>query len=1021
MLGPVLYRMLTMQIMNAIKTTCQIESSIAHFVRRGAMLIALLLTFVTEVSAQKYYVIYYDDTSTTPATRHYLSISENGESLTNETTLSLRCYWVADGDLVTAIGERDVDYYVTNRQINTTNEGNRKILRSYLFPGKNLMDEKNARPNNQGIVPYNITVTDNVEEKTRWLIDNEDNTVPVFYIWYYKQYVYYDNGWKYSYKGHEMPNSVKIEPRSVYPPQISVEQNVNGSYQVSLTAAENCKIYYTTDGTEPEKITKNEYKSSFSAIAGITVKAIAVGENVPTSSVAVMTLPTNLTVTLDDREDHSWTYYSGVNKSVDRNYNSNYEGKLYSPQPRNVEITYNANGGAVSNTEHETSFLYKKTLESKKENDAYTYSYVTIANPFSKRPSRIIVSDDEKISKEFYGFAGWRVVTISGGTISGEGIINEYKLGDETFCMIPPETEIKFKFEGNYTENCTSAKLKLEAVWIPASVTYLTSVPVNGVYEYSIGGGTYETNFLVLKCNPTSITLNSPCTIMMVEPDGSVDYRESCTFTGSIVPSSTGTTKIEFAHWNPAAAIDAKGKNYTIGRGMVMDGNSRHLYGTATADVDVDQILKVESGIFNQFIHFQAQPSSVKKQRVILGCDYDRANDDNSKLKFFGKFLIADNKSLGKKDDEEICRVYSLSGKFMTNLDVSNANYDNCYYMSVLNRNNNGLRYLEILGGEWVNIAGGRGDSQDEGMPAFTFRMRGGTIKGAVYGAAEYINASGTRTFVITGGTIKGWIAGGANGTTEAGGQLLGSSYIYVGGKARIDSQNKTSNSAVINRAVGGNVFGAGCGYSATSTSGQVTLGTNVVIADNAYVERGVYGGGSYGYTEATSNIYITGGTIGGNVGGVTINENDNAGYSEDIQGGVYGGACQNKGGNVNIYMTGGTVNGGIYGGSNASGTLSGDVTMKITGGNVGESSQKTASVYGGGYGGSTTVNGSTNITMTGGTVNGNVFGGGNQGTVNNNASVTITGGTVIGNVYGGGNEAAVGGQTRVVIGSDGN
>ena len=139
--------------------------------------------------------------------------------------------------------------------------------------------------------------------------------------------------------------------------------------------------------------------------------------------------------------------------------------------------------------------------------------------------------------------------------------------------------------------------------------------------------------------------------------------------------------------------------------------------------------------------------------------------------------------------------------------------------------------------------------------------------------------------------------------------------------------------------------------------------------------------------------------------------------YDENIQGGVYGGACQNKGGDVNSVVTGGTVNGGLYGGSNASGTLSGDVTMKITGGKVGESSQKTASVYGGGYGEGAIVVGSTDVTMTGGTINGSVFGGGNQGTVGSNATVTITGGEIKQNVYGGGNKAVVKGETSVVIG----
>lgn len=254
--------------------------------------------------------------------------------------------------------------------------------------------------------------------------------------------------------------------------------------------------------------------------------------------------------------------------------------------------------------------------------------------------------------------------------------------------------------------------------------------------------------------------------------------------------------------------------------------------------------------------------------------------------------------------------------------------------------------------------------------PGFTFRMKGGIIRGSVYGAAAYAGAGGIRTYVITGGSIGGWVAGGANGTQSDGGLLNGTTYIYVGGNARIDSHGSTS---VINRAVGGNVFGAGCGYSTSSNSGEISLGTNVVVADNAYIERGVYGGGSYGFcrTSATSTLYITGGTVDGKNGGV-----NGTSYQSTITGGVFGGACQNKGGTVNIYMNDGLVNGGIYGGSNANGTLSGSVTIKINGGQVGTDA---------------IVNGNPQVTLSNtAQVGGNVFGGGNAAEVKGNTNVLL-------------------------------
>ena len=90
---------------------------------------------------------------------------------------------------------------------------------------------------------------------------------------------------------------------------------------------------------------------------------------------------------------------------------------------------------------------------------------------------------------------------------------------------------------------------------------------------------------------------------------------------------------------------------------------------------------------------------------------------------------------------------------------------------------------------------------------------------------------------------------------------------------------------------------------------------------------------------------------------------------------------------------------------------------MTITGGTVG-SEDVNASVYGGGYGRGTTITGNVDLTMTGGLINGNVFGGGNEGAVSGNTTVTITGGEVKQNVYGGGNQAAVSGETKVTIGN---
>ena len=204
----------------------------------------------------------------------------------------------------------------------------------------------------------------------------------------------------------------------------------------------------------------------------------------------------NYVVYLNDLEDHTWTYYKGVDvgdyktKYVGGAYNA---GKLYSPNPRNVKITYNGGGiqnagsgnatAAVGIDAPETSFVYQKTLE--KDGDGYPYT--TIANPFSKRPSRVTTNDAGGSSKQFYGFAGWKVTKMEGCTIKGNnGTIYSTSSGNN---IIPAETELIISLtEGRESAyeiarqsnptllNHISAELGLEAIWEEATVTYLTNV-----------------------------------------------------------------------------------------------------------------------------------------------------------------------------------------------------------------------------------------------------------------------------------------------------------------------------------------------------------------------------------------------------------------------------------------------------------------------------------------------------------------------------------------------------------------
>ncbi|MCQ2321774.1 MAG: hypothetical protein MJZ91_10700, partial [Bacteroidales bacterium] len=666
----------------------------------------------------------------------------------------------------------------------------------------------------------------------------------------------------------------------------------DGTYETSLTLPVTDNYVDQVIYVRLNAVDEYTYTAKLHAVSGSKSCDVALEGTVEKNQTGVY----DDKVVLNDFEDHTWTYYAGVAASVDGgNYNTNYLGKIYSPNPRNVKITYTANGGKVSISENQNVFIYYETLE--ESATAGEYKYQVISNPFSKRPTG-------------KGFGGWKIIS-GGDKIKGKNNGNILALDEEIVFENLPYPSV----------NCTSAEIVLEATWVNATIVRNTTSGLSST-------GTYETNIIVLTQNySNNISPSYPCTIMMVEPDGSADYRGR-SFTGNITPADlhdTGkTTKIEYAKWDPSENINARGRNFTIGRGMTMGGTARRLYGTNTAAA-VNQVVKIESGKLSSFYHYGAKPSSITQQIVVFGNDYDRAKNDNTKLDITGICKISEYLDFGLTDSKTmLCRTYSKSGKIMSSIAVGAGETDNVYYYAPDGNDNNyhgGCRYLEIQGGEWCCIAGGFDNYHASDDPAFTFRMKGGFVRGSVYGAGEFFGASGNRFYVLTGGQIKGWLAAGANGTKSSGGETDGTSFVYVGGNARIDSEGSTT---LINKAVGGNVFGAGCGNSSTSSSGEMTKGTNVVVADNAYVERGVYGGGGYGFTTQTANIYVTGGTVAGV-------------YQNAIPGGVFGGAQQNKGGSANIYMTDGKIEkGGLFGGSNSAGTLSGSVTMHIEGGQVG-------------------------------------------------------------------------------------
>lgn len=838
-------------------------------------------------------------------------------------------------------------------------------------------------------------------------------------------------------------------------------------------------------------------------------------------------------LTIDDREDHNWTYYQATGPD------GQYPPELRSPNPRNVKITYrggsvaNASAVAVSSDPGEThnTFVYYKTIERLAWGNSTgrwlegEYAYQVIPNPFSKRPR----TNGTTGTNGFHGFGGWKI--ISGG---------EYIAGHNNNDVLGLEEIINFTgLDAGYTPNCTSAEVVFEATWTAATVvTVNTNVTGdNGLPD----GGTYETNFIVLSGDNRTVSgLSRNVTIMGRYPDGSnpTGARVTSFTTGAnnakieYVKIGDGTTPV---HPTSPSVLSSTG----IGSGTFTAGGEGWLIVGRGCTGTVNYVCssgsggkynyRIESGKYQFMTPLSASSASNSDNnyaRIILGCDYDRVSDDgiagngtgdNTKLRIVNYISRSANGAYGSGSSEIVditvksgyygfsanTSLYSnnqspdgyglgiggntdgYGGSYTTKgPDNNNFTYNlnsatvanhawernmSFYVGPTRNGGKEGVGRILIEGGEFCNINGGGANPGSGDIIGFHLRMKGGWVKGAIYGTASISNSTGSRKLVFTGGEINGWVAGGCNGTDFGNGQgtNTGTCYIYAGGTAEFRSHGKDGiyNNAygLVFNVPGGQIFGAGRGLApdpGDNTANRRYCGSTttayVVMADEAEVEQNVYGGGYNGVSQA-SHVYVTGGTVKGKVFGGTARAISTDGTWR----------CNT----TDVRMYGGTVLGGVYGSHDEAGNQYNNVNVQILGGTVGAENQKLAdnsrnhdlgNVFGCGFGEGTSVDGDV-VVIIGDSINstthtdqptiwGNVFGGGHEanytqtghtfkvlgynGTVKesifgggkgvlNQEKGKITGNTnvwlkgfihVINNVYGGGLAGVVTGNTNVKL-----
>lgn len=269
------------------------------------------------------------------------------------------------------------------------------------------------------------------------------------------------------------------------------------------------------------------------------------------------------------------------------------------------------------------------------------------------------------------------------------------------------------------------------------------------------------------------------------------------------------------------------------------------------------------------------------------------------------------------------------------------------------------------------------------------------------------LNITGDTGVSMSAGTLDGEVIGGsylrANGT----GKVANSSVAISGGRQAAQDNKKAQ------YVIGGNKAMAYSGSTTTvvveETSSVSISGKDTLVADGAVLGGGLAKATDTGKATSTVNnslVSVKDGTLAGVIGG---------GMAETYSIKEGGFAKSEVTGASSVAISGGTINQIQFGAVDAN---DGALDAAIVGGGMANDANSTATV------------GSTNVTISAGTILGKVVAGGaavngGSSTVTNDTSLTMTGGKVDGDLIGGGfvdmnnatdNVANVGGSTYITV-----
>lgn len=495
---------------------------------------------------------------------------------------------------------------------------------------------------------------------------------------------------------------------------------------------------------------------------------------------------------------------------------------------------------------------------------------------------------------------------------------------------------------------------------------------------------------------------------------------------GSILPTTTGRTyyeKMPDGSFREVTSFEYESSeitnNYRHSVDILLNGSTVNgsvyggsnttgiIYGNVNINLVSGSVQNVDNGVYGGG---KGQSTEVRGHTQI----YTNTIDDNS-LRIYDIYGGSENGSVngGIVDggywgtDKEIIGGHSLisinggtitnvygGGKGPNNIPVTygsisvtlndgivNNIFGGTNIRGAVNSSNNPI--VTINGGTVDDVFGGS-NGQNASAEITKVIVNAGRINDAVYGGGRQAITSGTSNVTINGGTFATLDENGyaISGTTAN---------VYGGGeRAGVATTN-------VNIKDGANIYDV---FGGSNIDGVVT--TSNVNADDGNIMCNAYGGGNIaGVT--TSNLNLFGSTFN-----YSLHEGEDI-YTTSC-GNAYGGGKSASVTNSNVKLRGSTLL-NVYGGSNQDGVVSRS--------NIAASYGTAKTIFGGNNAGGSTVDSYIDYNENSGILNvDNVFGGSNgRGAISQNSTyVQVVNGTVNEDVYGGGNEAKVLGSTIVNV-----